>query len=74
MNKQLTPMQELIEAIEKLKINYDTELKTKNRIIKIAKQLLPKEKQVIEQAWYDGTENMNCINASTYYNNKFKND
>lgn len=71
MNKELTPMQELIDYIE--------EFTPKNRmttgIWAKAKSLLPKEKQVIEDAVdYGLIHSDSNKTAQDYYNNKFKND
>lgn len=75
-DKQLTPMQELIEFMTN-GVYYDVE-----DILCKAKQLLPKEKQVIENAYDDGFENYrdasigsdnDIIESHEYYNNKFKN-
>lgn len=96
-NKELTPMMELIELIELQQKNYiqlakndKTKRKevdailTATTLVKMkAKSLLPKEKQVIEDAFNDGQINISDsrntigmehsnIKPETYYNTKYK--
>ncbi len=78
MSKQLTPMQEAIDKTETLMALCQTqgEKFLINAILCNLKQLLPKEKQVIEDAFLDGYcthENENTT-SQDYYNNKFKKD
>ena len=67
MNKELTPMQEAIQKIE----NFEYVLHRKD-VIDILTELLPKEKQVIENAFIDG--NCNYGRILDYYNQKFRKD
>jgi len=78
-NKELTPMQELIEWV---KTNPNINISNKARIIEKAKQLLPKEKQVNEEFWEAGNENVTYDDMhgydrvesfETYYNTKYNN-
>lgn len=82
-NKELTPMMELIEQLEK-EIKFINEDDSKEDRyyqagLKLAyakaKSLLPKEKQVIEDAHNDGHNyyEVNGIDAETYYNTKYNN-
>ena len=84
-DKQLTPMQEAIDKTETLMALCQTqgEKFLINAILCNLKQLLPKEKQVHEQFWDDGNDNvtyddLHGYNSTEtfedYYNNKFKND
>jgi len=73
-NKELTPMMELIEMCEILMRNSTNNLvyETANIIkFRAEKELLPKEKQVIEDAFIDG--NCNCGRILDYYNTKYNN-
>ena len=93
-NKELTPMMELIELIELQQKNYiqlakndKTKRKevdailTATTLVKMkAKSLLPKEKQVIEDAWENGYEHASGVNTdpdkyhgNQYYNTKYNN-
>jgi len=77
-NKELTPMMELIEYIE---LNQPKN-KTTDGIWAKAKELLPKEKQVIEEAFNDGIDDYReavikvsdeISDGETYYNTKYNN-
>jgi len=86
-NKELTPMMELIELIELQQKNYiqlakndKTKRKevdailTATTLVKMkAKSLLPKEKQVIEDAWNESLLSNFDESFETYYNTKYKN-
>ena len=66
MSKELTPMQELIEYLE------NNSLIDKKVLINKCKKLLPKEKQVIEDAFHNGKYGFGT-SKENYYNTKFKN-
>ncbi len=83
-NKELTPMQELIGQLDTILRLIDeptSELDFKHCISVLkekAIELLPKEKQVIEDAvnntnskWYS-SESQAILNGSQYYNSKYK--
>lgn len=89
-DKQLTPMQEAIQIFKDAQKHiisntefakgYDGAI---TDVITNLEKLLPKEKQVIEDAYDDGFENYrdasigsddDIIESQDYYNNKFKND
>jgi hypothetical protein len=71
MSKELTPMQELIEYLE------NNSLIDKKVLINKCKKLLPKEKQVIEDAYENGYKihgkkgaKLNKV-FQAYYNTKY---
>lgn len=73
---ELTPMQQAIQIIEKVTKNLTDENQIKD-LKAIANQfkteLLPKEKQVIEDAYTDGCCNWDSeTDAQDYYNQKFR--
>ena len=73
MNKQLTPMQELYQELDKLQIDLISVDDIKRMI---GNYYVPKEKQVIIEARENGfysSENWKG-DSQDYYNNKFKND
>jgi len=70
-NKELTPMMELIERIN----NFEYVLH-KQDIIDMINELLPKEKQVIEDAFRDGAideMHKKYTLVQDYYNTKYNN-
>ena len=72
MNKQLTPMQELKQIV----LNNKSKAFSNKLLLEHIEQLLPKEKQVIEDSYWDGVQDIRLTekNCSNYYNNKFKKD
>lgn len=78
MNKELTPIQELMEWV---KTNPNINISNKARVIEIAKSLLPKEKQGYEDAFNvgfnvglnDETSPSN-LTFNNYYNTKYNNN
>jgi len=65
-DKQLTPMQELIDYLE------NNSLIDKKYLINKCKKLKQKEKQVIEDSFINGLND--DVSFEDYYNNKFKKD
>ena len=66
-NKELTPMMELIEYLE------NNTLIDKKYLIGKCKKLLPKEKQVIEDAFDNVVIVPDNWDGETYYNTKYNN-
>ena len=75
MNKELTPMQELIEIFTTMsKQDGDGGFVGRSALSIIKNsEFLPKEKQVNEQFYEKGFELGNDVSFEDYYNNKFKN-
>ena len=68
-----TPIQELIEKYQEMRENGDTDMRT---VIHFAKSMLEKEKDVIENAYWDGGQQVPTVvsRCEDYYNETFNTD
>ena len=68
-----TPIQELIEKYQEMRENGDTDMRT---VIHFAKEMLEKEKDVIENAYWDGGQEVPTVvsRCEDYYNKTFNNN